>query len=67
MTKDVFLTVVIHAKLKNLAKEFDVDIEALGNTLLALAMCNNEQVKQGINLIKTWDIKGAEKMEQRGM
>jgi hypothetical protein len=67
MTQDVFLTDVIHAKLKSMAKEFNVEMEALGNTLLVLAMCNNEQVKQCINLIKTWDIRGAEKMNQRGM
>ncbi len=67
MVKNVWLTDIIHAKLKDLATKSDVEFEALGNTLLTVAMCNNEQVKQSINLIKTWNIRGATEMEKRGM
>jgi hypothetical protein len=62
--KDVFLTDIIHGKLKDLAKKFNVSFEAMGNTLLVLAMCNDEQVKQAVNLIETWNIKGATEMEK---
>jgi hypothetical protein len=65
--KDVFLTDIIHDKLKDLAKKFNVSFEAMGNTLLVLAMSNDEQVKQAVNLIETWNIKGATEMEKRGM
>lgn len=65
--KDVFLTDIIHDKLKDLAKKFNVSFEAMGNTLLVLAMSNDEQVKQAVNLIGTWNIKGATEMEKRGM
>ena len=65
--KDIFLTDTTHDKLKNLAKKFHVRFEALGNTLLILAMCNDEQVTQAVNLIETWNIEGATEMEKRGM
>lgn len=57
----------IDDKLEELAKAHKVYKEALGNTLLLLALCNEEQVKQCVNLVKTWKIEGGARMEERGM
>lgn len=67
MGEQLYLTTRIDDKLEELAKTHKVHKEALGKTLLLLAMCNEEQVKQCINLIRTWKIEGGTKMEERGM
>jgi hypothetical protein len=63
----LYLTKRIDDKLEKLANVHKVHKEGLGNTLLLLAMCNEELVKQCVNLINTWKIEGAIKMEERGM
>ena len=67
MGGQLYLTESIDDKLEELAKTHKVHKEALGNTLLLLAMCNEEQVKPCVNLIRTWKIEGGTKMEDRGM
>jgi hypothetical protein len=67
MGGQLYLTESIDDKLEELAKTHKVLKEALGNTLLLLAMCNEEQVKQCVNLVRTWKIEGGTKMEERGM
>jgi len=67
MNGQLYLTKRIDSKLEELAKTHKVHKEALGNTLLLLAMCDEDQVEQCVNLIKAWDIKGATEMEKRGM
>lgn len=65
--KQLWLTDKIDKKLEALKIQNKVHKEALGNVLLLLVMCNEEQVKQAVNLIEAWDIKGAAEMEKRGM
>lgn len=67
MGGQLYLTTRIDDKLEELAKTHKVHKEAFGNTLLLLAMCNEEHVKQCVNLVKTWKIEGGIKMEDRGM
>jgi len=67
MGGQLYLTTRIDGKLEQLAKTHKVHKEALGNTLLLLAMCNEEQVKQCVNLIKAWKIEGGTRMEERDM
>jgi hypothetical protein len=67
MGGQLYLTTRIDDKLEELAKTHKVHKEALGNTLLLLAMCNEEQVKQCVNLIRTWKIEGGARMEERDM
>lgn len=65
----LWLTNKIDAKLEELTKAHGVRKEGLGNILLLLAMSDDCLVKQAVNLIKTWDIKGGmdlQKMENRG-
>lgn len=63
----LFLTTKTHSRLKAAANNFGVRMEALGNTLLILSLCDENKVKQAINLIKTWNIEGQRKMEERGL
>jgi len=67
MGGQLYLTKAIDDKLEESAKTYKVHKEALGNTLLLLAMCNEEQVKQCVNLIRTWKIEGGTRMEERDM
>jgi len=67
MGGQLYLTTRIDDKLEKLSKTHKVHKEALGNTLSLLAMCEEEQVKQCVNLIKTWKIEGGARMEQRDM
>ncbi len=65
----VWLTKRIDAKLEELTKLHHVHKEGLGNILLLLAMSDEALVKQAVNMIRTWDIKGGadlQKMENRG-
>lgn len=61
------MTKRIDDELEELARTYKVHKEALGNTLLLLAMCDENQVKQCVSMIKTWKIEGGTKMEERGM
>jgi hypothetical protein len=63
----LYLTKNIDNKLESLASTNKVHKEALGNTLLLLAMCNEQQVKQCVDLIRTWHIEGGAKMEIRDL
>jgi len=63
----LYLTQKVDTKLESTATSSGVYKEALGNTLLILSLCNDELVKQSINLIKAWDIKGGAEMEKRGL
>lgn len=63
----LFLTTKIHTKLKTTADNYGVKMEALGNTLLILALSDESKVKQAIDLIKIWNIEGQRKMENRGL
>jgi uncharacterized protein YajQ (UPF0234 family) len=65
----VWLTNRIDARLEELQKKHDVKKEGLGNILLLLAMSDDNLVKQAVNIIKTWNIKGGvdlQTMENRG-
>lgn len=65
----VWLTKRINAKLEELKDKHGVYKEGLGNILLLLAMSNEDLVKQAVNIIRIWDIKGGtdlETMENRG-
>jgi len=65
----VWLTKRIDAKLEELKEIHGVHKEGLGNILLLLAMNDEDLVKQAVNIIKTWDIKGGvdlQAMENRG-
>lgn len=35
--------------------------------VMLLAMCNEEQVKQCVNLVRTWKIEGGKKWKREGM
>ena len=63
----LYLTKRVDDKLEELVEIHNVHKEGLGNVLLLLAMCDEEQVKQCVNLIKAWDIKGGAEMEKRDM
>jgi hypothetical protein len=67
MGGQLYLTKNIDDKLEALARINKVHKEALGNTLLLLALCSEGQVKQCVQLIKTWNIEGGTKMEMRDM
>ncbi|MEM0049006.1 MAG: hypothetical protein QW424_01530 [Candidatus Bathyarchaeia archaeon] len=65
----LWLTKRIDAKLEELKDAYGVHKEGLGNILLLLALSNEDLVKQAVNIIKIWNIKGVtdlEKMESRG-
>jgi hypothetical protein len=65
----VWLTTRIDARLEELKEIHDVYKEGLGNILLLLAMSDDNLVKQAVNIIKTWNIKGGidiQTMENRG-
>jgi hypothetical protein len=65
----LYLTKKINAKLEELKEANGVHKEGLGNILLLLAMSDENLVKQALNIIRIWEIKGAvdlEKMENRG-
>ena len=65
----LYLTKKINAKLEELKEANGVYKEGLGNLLLLLAMADDNMVKQALNIIKIWDIKGGvdlEKIENRG-
>jgi hypothetical protein len=67
--KGLYLTKKINAKLEELKEANGVHKEGLGNILLLLAMSDENLVKQALNIIRIWEIKGAvdlEKMENRG-
>jgi hypothetical protein len=67
--KGLYLTKKINAKLEELKEANGVHKEGLGNILLLLAMADDNMVKQALNIIKIWDIKGGvdiEKIENRG-
>jgi hypothetical protein len=66
--KGLYLTKKINANLEELKEANGVHKEGLGNILLLLAMSDENLVKQALNIIKTWDIKGGvdlEKVENR--
>lgn len=65
--KDVFLTEKVHAKLKEKAQKKEVGMEALGNTLLMLSLCDEEKVNQAVNLIEGWDLGGVANLEKKGL
>jgi hypothetical protein len=67
MGGQLYLTRKIDDALEKLATTYKVHKEALGNTLLLLAMCDENQVKQCVNMIKTWKIEGGTKMEERDL
>jgi hypothetical protein len=59
------ITNKVHERLKNLANQHNISIEALGNVLLILALNDDDMVKRAVNLIKNWDLnKGAERLEK---
>lgn len=65
----VWLTTRIDARLEELKEIHDVYKEGIGNILLLLAMSDDNLVKQAVNIIKTWNIKGGadiQAMENRG-
>jgi len=59
------LTKSVHKKLKSTAKTLGVEIEALGNTILMLSLCDENNLKQAVNLIKAWEIGGQVSLENR--
>lgn len=59
------LTSRVHKKLKSTGKNHGVEIEALGNTILMLSLCDENKIKQAVNLIKAWQIGGQASMENR--
>ena len=59
------LTDKVHKKLKGTANKLGVEIEALGNTILMLSLCDENALKQAVNLIKAWQIGGQVSMENR--
>ena len=65
MVKGLALTNKVHEKLKTTAEDSEVSIEALGNTLLLHALCDEVKVRQAKNLIYAWDIEGTARMEER--
>jgi hypothetical protein len=67
MGGQLYLTNSIDNKLEALAKTHKVLKEAPENTLLLLATCNEEQVKQCVNIVRTSRIEGGTKIEERGM
>jgi len=59
------LTSKVHSKLKSTANNLGVEIEALGNTMLMLSLCDENKLEQAVNLIKAWQIGGQASMENR--
>jgi len=57
------ITNKVHRELRNLAEESNICMEALGNILLILSLCNEDTVKQAIRFIKQWDLGGASRLE----
>ena len=67
MGGQLYLTQRVDDKLESVAKTKGVLKEALGNVLLMLSLCNDEQVNVAVNIIKAWNIKGETEMEKRGL
>lgn len=57
----------VDKKLDEMEEINDVGKEALGNTLLMLALCDDSRVNQAINLIESWELGGASKLSGKGL
>lgn len=67
MSQTLTLTDKIDKKLEDMTKVYDVKKEGLGNLLLMLALCDEEQLKIAVNLIKSWGIGGVVDLQNRGL
>ena len=67
MAKVVTLTNKVKLKLESVSKSNNVGEEALANTILMLALCNDELVKMAVHLINAWGFGGVARLEKRDL
>lgn len=63
----LFVTDKVHGKLKETAERMNVKMEALGNIILMLSLCDDARVNLTANLIRSWNLGGAASLERRGL
>ncbi len=65
MAQQLCITNKIHNKLKRLAEEHGLYLEAVGNILLFLALNDEKLIEKTIKIIKEWDLnKGCSALEK---
>lgn len=64
--KSVALTDKLHQKVKSTAAQHGVEIEALGNIVLYLALTDGRTVQQAADLIKHLSLHGVSTLEKSG-
>jgi len=57
----------VHGRLRETAERMNVKMEALGNVLLMLSLCDDARVNLAANLIRSWDLGGVASLERRGL